>query len=220
MCVIRPLFLASVTSPTLSGSPHLPGCFFPVSTMASFPSLHHSPVLCLMLCALSSTSGVHNPGLAWVLGAWMSRWNVFPSFSLHNWLLLRCLLHQQTAARSLPIVCARDLKATLSLGITDRLPKQLTCFLSCVVHQAFAKLLLAEPHDFYWVSWSIRATSFPQGFILIILKFTEKLKEGFNEHRVFFCLDNILPCLCPVSIFLSHLEVRCRHHDTWPWILF
>lgn len=49
----------------------------------------------------------------------------------------------------------------------------------------------------------------PQGLILIILKFTAMLKEEFSEHRVFFCLDNLLPCLCPVSIFLSHLEVRC-----------
>ena len=89
---------------------------------------------------------------------------------------------QQTAAWSLPTVHARDLKATLSLRIANWLPMQLSYFLSHIVNQAFAKPLLVEPHDFYQVSWSIRAISLPQRFILLILKFTENLKEEFNEH--------------------------------------
>lgn len=49
------------------------------------------------------------------------------------------------------------------------------------------------------VSWSIRAISFPQGFILLILKFTENLKEEFSEH--------CFPLLCKHSA----LFVVCLH---------
>ena len=41
------------------------------------------------------------------------------------------------------------MKATLSLSIVDQLPKRLSYFLSHIVNQAFAKLLLVEPHDSY-----------------------------------------------------------------------
>lgn len=67
MCVIGPLFLASMTLPILTGPPHCSSCFFPVSTMTSFPSVH-TPLCCLIPCVPSSTSGAHNPGPAWALG--------------------------------------------------------------------------------------------------------------------------------------------------------
>lgn len=53
---------------------------------------------------------------------------------------------------------------------------------------------------FYWVSWSIRTISFPQGFILKILKCTEKLKEEFSGHVCLFGL--LMFChVCVLSPF-------------------
>lgn len=64
---------------------------------------------------------------------------------------------------------------------------------------------------FYWVSWGIRAISFPQGFILGIFKFTEKLKEEFNGHVYPFALLTF----CHVCVLLFSEPFGSKVQMSW-----
>lgn len=144
--------------------------------------------LCLTLCAPSSSSGVNNPGLAWALGIcgclnWLfyspSPLKLAPSSvfatSANGNLVITCCPCQKTGRHLTPG----------PLGLTAK-AIHLLPFRHCELGICKTLASSGSKFLFYWVSWSIRTISFPQGFILKILKFTEKLKEEFNGHVCLF----------------------------------